>query len=72
MTLRRYVIFGGQLAQARRKYGLDPVEADLFTFGKVISGGLPAGGLAKVEPVSRTTSIISPPPRNGGRVSSRS
>jgi glutamate-1-semialdehyde 2,1-aminomutase len=23
-------------------YGLDPVEADLFTFGKVMSGGLPA------------------------------
>lgn len=32
-------------------YGLDPVEADLFTFGKVISGGLPAaafGGRAQV------------------------
>lgn len=32
-------------------YGLDPVEADLFTFGKVISGGLPAaafGGRAEV------------------------
>ena len=23
-------------------YGIDPVEADLFTFGKVMSGGLPA------------------------------
>src|SRR4029450_4916525 len=23
-------------------YGLDPVEADLFTFGKVMGGGLPA------------------------------
>ena len=23
-------------------YGLDPVAADLFTFGKVMSGGLPA------------------------------
>ena len=32
-------------------YGIDPVEADLFTFGKVISGGLPAaafGGRAEV------------------------
>jgi glutamate-1-semialdehyde 2,1-aminomutase len=32
-------------------YGLDPVEADLFTFGKVMSGGLPAaafGGPASV------------------------
>ncbi|MEZ0385364.1 glutamate-1-semialdehyde 2,1-aminomutase [Mycobacterium sp. pW045] len=32
-------------------YGLDPVDADLFTFGKVISGGLPAaafGGRAEV------------------------
>ena len=32
-------------------YGLDPVDADLFTFGKVMSGGLPAaafGGKAEV------------------------
>ncbi|MCS3781177.1 glutamate-1-semialdehyde 2,1-aminomutase [Tsukamurella ocularis] len=32
-------------------YGLDPVDADLFTFGKVMSGGLPAaafGGSADV------------------------
>ncbi|MGB3474176.1 MAG: glutamate-1-semialdehyde 2,1-aminomutase [Mycobacterium sp.] len=32
-------------------YGIEPVEADLFTFGKVISGGLPAaafGGRAEV------------------------
>jgi glutamate-1-semialdehyde 2,1-aminomutase len=32
-------------------YGLDPVQADLFTFGKVMSGGLPAaafGGSAAV------------------------
>src|SRR4051812_1346873 len=32
-------------------YGLDPVEADLFAFGKVMSGGLPAaafGGRAEV------------------------
>lgn len=32
-------------------YGIEPVEADLFTFGKVISGGLPAaafGGRAQV------------------------
>ena len=32
-------------------YGVDPVEADLFTFGKVMSGGLPAaafGGRAEV------------------------
>ncbi len=25
-------------------YGLEPVDADLFTFGKVMSGGLPAAG----------------------------
>jgi len=32
-------------------YGVDPVEADLFTFGKVMSGGLPAaafGGRSEV------------------------
>jgi glutamate-1-semialdehyde 2,1-aminomutase len=32
-------------------YGLDPVDADLFTFGKVMSGGLPAaafGGPASI------------------------
>jgi glutamate-1-semialdehyde 2,1-aminomutase len=32
-------------------YGLDPVDADLYTFGKVMSGGLPAaafGGRAEV------------------------
>jgi glutamate-1-semialdehyde 2,1-aminomutase len=32
-------------------YGLDPVKADLFTFGKVMSGGLPAaafGGRASI------------------------
>ena len=32
-------------------YGIDPVAADLFTFGKVMSGGLPAaafGGRAEV------------------------
>jgi len=32
-------------------YGVDPVDADLFTFGKVMSGGLPAaafGGRAEV------------------------
>jgi glutamate-1-semialdehyde 2,1-aminomutase len=32
-------------------YGVDPVDADLFTFGKVMSGGLPAaafGGSAEV------------------------
>ena len=32
-------------------YGIDPVEADLFTFGKVMSGGLPAaafGGRTEV------------------------
>jgi glutamate-1-semialdehyde 2,1-aminomutase len=35
-------------------YGLDPVDADLFTFGKVMSGGLPAaafGGRASVMAV---------------------
>lgn len=27
-------------------YGIDPVDADLFTFGKVMSGGLPAAAFA--------------------------
>ncbi len=38
-------------------YGLDPVDADLFTFGKVMSGGLPAaafGGRAE------TMSLLAP------------
>ncbi|MGH8960513.1 MAG: glutamate-1-semialdehyde 2,1-aminomutase [Jatrophihabitantaceae bacterium] len=30
-------------------YGLDPVEADLFTFGKVMSGGLPAAAFGGRE-----------------------
>ena len=37
-------------------YGLDPVDADLFTFGKVMSGGLPAaafGGRAESWPTWR-------------------
>jgi len=36
-------------------YGLDPVDADLFTYGKVMSGGLPAaafGGRATTAPRS--------------------
>src|ERR1700709_1188012 len=39
-------------------YGVDPVEADLFTFGKVMSGGLPAaafggraGGMDRLAPL---------------------
>jgi len=35
-------------------YGRDPVEADLFTFGKVMSGGLPAAAFGgKAEVMSR-------------------
>ena len=37
-------------------YGVDPVDADLFTFGKVMSGGLPAaafGGRAEVMEPAR-------------------
>jgi len=35
-------------------YGVDPVEADLFTFGKVMSGGLPAAAFGgRVEVMSR-------------------
>jgi len=44
-------------------YGLDPVPADLFTFGKVMSGGLPAaafGGrasiMAHLAPAARSSS----------------
>jgi glutamate-1-semialdehyde 2,1-aminomutase len=32
-------------------YGLDPVEADLFTFGKVMSGGLPAAAFGGAREV---------------------
>ena len=28
-------------------YGLDPVDADLFTFGKVMGGGMPGGGVRR-------------------------
>lgn len=44
-------VMTGFRVSARGWYGIDPVEADLFTFGKVISGGLPAaafGGRAEV------------------------
>ena len=35
-------------------YGLDPVDADLFTFGKVMSGGLPAAAFGgRAEMMSR-------------------
>jgi len=35
-------------------YGLEPVEADLFTFGKVMSGGLPAAAFGgRVEVMSQ-------------------
>jgi glutamate-1-semialdehyde 2,1-aminomutase len=35
-------------------YGVDPVEADLFTFGKVMSGGLPAAAFGgRTEVMSR-------------------
>jgi len=35
-------------------YGLDPVDADLFTFGKVMSGGLPAAAFGgRAETMSR-------------------
>ncbi len=30
-------------------YGLDPVDADLFTFGKVMSGGLAGGGVRRTS-----------------------
>lgn len=44
-------VMTGFRVSASGYYGLDPVEADLFTFGKVMSGGLPAaafGGRADV------------------------
>ncbi|WP_375480411.1 glutamate-1-semialdehyde 2,1-aminomutase [uncultured Jatrophihabitans sp.] len=35
-------------------YGLDPVDADLFTFGKVMSGGLPAAAFGgRIDVMSR-------------------
>ncbi len=52
-------------------YGIDPVDADLFTFGKVMSGGLPAaafGGradvmerLAPLGPVSQAGTLSGNP-----------
>ena len=44
-------VMTGFRASAAGWYGLDPVDADLFTFGKVMSGGLPAaafGGKASI------------------------
>jgi glutamate-1-semialdehyde 2,1-aminomutase len=44
-------VMTGFRVSAQGWYGLDPVDADLFTFGKVMSGGLPAaafGGSADV------------------------
>jgi len=39
-------------------YGLEPVEADLFTFGKVMSGGLPAAAFGgRTEVMSRLAPI---------------
>ncbi len=50
LLLRDEVMTGFRVSRSGW-YGLDPVEADLFTFGKVMSGGLPAaafGGHAEV------------------------
>ncbi|MCE5288083.1 MAG: glutamate-1-semialdehyde 2,1-aminomutase [Nocardiaceae bacterium] len=44
-------VMTGFRVSAAGYYGVDPVDADLFTFGKVMSGGLPAaafGGRAEV------------------------
>jgi glutamate-1-semialdehyde 2,1-aminomutase len=39
-------------------YGLDPVDADLFTFGKVMSGGLPAAAFGgRVEVMERLSPL---------------
>jgi glutamate-1-semialdehyde 2,1-aminomutase len=39
-------------------YGLDPVDADLFTFGKVMSGGLPAAAFGgRADLMSRLSPV---------------
>ncbi|CAN5863805.1 glutamate-1-semialdehyde 2,1-aminomutase [soil metagenome] len=39
-------------------YGIDPVDADLFTFGKVMSGGLPAAAFGgRVEVMERLSPL---------------
>ncbi|GAA1080500.1 MULTISPECIES: glutamate-1-semialdehyde 2,1-aminomutase [Tsukamurella] len=41
-------------------YGLDPVDADLFTFGKVMSGGLPAAAFGGSEHVMNHLAPLGP------------
>jgi glutamate-1-semialdehyde 2,1-aminomutase len=41
-------------------YGLDPVDADLFTFGKVMSGGLPAAAFGGRRDVMSRLAPIGP------------
>ncbi|MGY4712004.1 glutamate-1-semialdehyde 2,1-aminomutase [Mycolicibacterium sp. CBM1] len=41
-------------------YGLDPVDADLFTFGKVMSGGLPAAAFGGRKDVMERLAPLGP------------
>ncbi len=41
-------------------YGIDPVEADLFTFGKVMSGGLPAAAFGGRRDVMERLAPLGP------------
>jgi len=41
-------------------YGLDPVDADLFTFGKVMSGGLPAAAFGGSSAVMAALAPVGP------------
>jgi glutamate-1-semialdehyde 2,1-aminomutase len=41
-------------------YGLDPVDADLFTFGKVMSGGLPAAAFGGRRDVMERLAPLGP------------
>jgi glutamate-1-semialdehyde 2,1-aminomutase len=41
-------------------YGLDPVDADLFTFGKVMSGGLPAAAFGGSTAVMAALAPVGP------------
>lgn len=41
-------------------YGIDPVDADLFTFGKVVSGGLPAAAFGGRDEVMERLAPLGP------------
>ena len=50
-------------------YGLDPVDADLFTFGKVMGGGLPAAAPVVTPGVSGRPRVMTPEPAEASSAS---